>query len=423
MAVGLLFVFHFIVIFFVSFLFWKKQDKQLRLYYWLGLVLKLAAGITLGLVYKLHYIAGDTFGFFEDATKLTELFWGSPRAYFSFIIGGNESGLQSELLINSQSRSLFLVKIVSFIAIWTLDNYWLTSLYFSLVSFWSGFLLFQKVSNLFPATKSAAAIAFLFFPSVIFWSSGIIKESLALAGLFMLVRIYITFLAKLKVSWWEYLLATISIIVGWNLKYYWIAVFIPVSITTLLIGIVSQHSQLKSGIKILMWVATFLILCFCVTIIHPNFYFENFLLVLVDNYDQFIRISPTASVVHYALEPTWASVILNSPSALMTGFFRPFVWEAYNFLQLAVGIENLFLLGMFLTALSKWKLIIESKHRLLIFSGIIYIVILCVFLALSTPNFGTLARYKVGFQPFLVFMLLAENPAFNWVKSRLTKLL
>lgn len=423
MAVVLLFVFHFIVIFFVSFLFWKKQDKQLRLYYWPGLVLKLAAGITLGLVYKHHYIAGDTFGFFEDATKLTELFWGSPRAYFSFIIGGNESGLLSELLINSQSRSLFLVKIVSFIAIWTLDNYWLTSLYFSLVSFWSCFLLFQKVSNLYPTTKSAAAIAFLFFPSVIFWSSGVIKESLALASLFILVRIYITLLAKLKASWWEYLLAPISIIIGWNLKYYWIAVFIPVSVTTLIIRVVSQRSQLKSWIKLPMWVATFLVLCFCVTIVHPNFYVENFLLVLVDNYDQFIRISPPASVVLYTLEPTWASVILNSPSALVTGFFRPFVWEAYNFLQLAVSIENLFLFGMFLTALLKWRLMIESKHRLLIFSVIIYIVILCVFLALSTPNFGTLARYKVGFQPFLVFMLLAGNPAFNWIMSRLSKLL
>jgi hypothetical protein len=423
MAVVLLFVFHFIVIFIISFLFWKKQDKKLRLYYWPGLVLKLGAGITLGLVYKYHYVAGDTFGFFEDATKLTELFWGSPLAYFSFIIGGSESGHLSELLINSQPRSLFLVKIVSFIAIWTHDNYWLTSLYFSLVSFWSGFLLFQKVSNLYPTTKSAAAIAFLFFPSVIFWSSGVIKESLALASLFILVRIYITLLAKLKVSWWEYLLAPISIIVGWNLKYYWIAVFIPVSITTLVIRVVSQRSQLKSWNKLLMWVATFLVLCFCVTIVHPNFYVENFLLVLVDNYDEFIRISPPASVVLYTLEPTWASVILNSPSALVTGFFRPFVWEAYNFLQLAVSIENLFLFGMFLTALSKWRLLIESKHRLLIFSGIIYIVILCLFLALSTPNFGTLARYKVGFQPFLVFMLLAENPAFNWLMSRLSKLL
>ena len=167
------------------------------------------------------------------------------RAYFSFIIGGNESGLLSELLINSQSRSLFLVKIVSFIAIFTRDNYWIISLYFSLVSFWAGFLLFQKVSTAFPATKLAAAIAFLFFPSVVFWSSGIIKESLALAGLFILVRVYIALLTNSKLSWWEYLLTPIAAIIVWNLKYYWMAVFIPVSITTLLTHVIAQRTKLK----------------------------------------------------------------------------------------------------------------------------------------------------------------------------------
>jgi len=423
MAVALLFGIHFTIIFFLCFLIWRRQDKSLRMYFWLGLGLKLAAGIALGLVYKYHYSVGDTFGFFEDASKLSELFWSSPRAYFSFIIAGNESEHVLGLLINNQSRSLFLVKIVSLFAIVTRDNYWITSLYFSLVSFCAGFLLFQKIAGFFPATKTAAAIAFLFFPSVVFWSSGVIKESLALAALFILVRMYITLLVNLRPSWWEYLLAPFALVLVWNLKYYWIAVFIPVSSTTLLIHFFTRQTKLEPWAKILMWLAAFVVLCFCVTLVHPNFYLENFLLVLVENYEQFIRISPPANIVHYALQPTWASIIVNSPLALMTGLFRPFFWETHNFLQLAVSIENLFLFGMFVMILPKWRLVMESKYRYLIFSTIIYIVILCVFLALSTPNFGTLARYKVGFQPFLVFMVLADNSTLNWMKSRLSILL
>ena len=168
MAVVLLFGIHFIIIFFLCFWFWRKQDDQLRLYFWPALVLKFAAGIALGLVYKYHYIVGDTFGFFEDACKLTELFWSAPGTYFNFLVAGDESDPVLGLLLNTQSRSLFLVKVVSLIAIFTRDNYWIISLYFSLVSFWAGFLLFQKVSTAFPATKLAAAIAFLFFPSVVF---------------------------------------------------------------------------------------------------------------------------------------------------------------------------------------------------------------------------------------------------------------
>ncbi len=423
MAVVLLFGIHFIIIFFLCFWFWRKQDDQLRLYFWPALVLKFAAGIALGLVYKYHYIVGDTFGFFEDACKLTELFWSAPGTYFNFLVAGDESDPVLGLLLNTQSRSLFLVKVVSLIAIFTRDNYWIISLYFSLVSFWAGFLLFQKVSTAFPATKLAAAIAFLFFPSVVFWSSGIIKESLALAGLFILVRVYIALLTNSKLSWWEYLLTPIAAIIVWNLKYYWMAVFIPVSITTLLTHVIAQRTKLKSNTRIVIWVASFLVVCFGVTLVHPNFYLENFLQVLVENYNQFIRISPHENVVHYQLEPTWASVIRNSPLALMSGFFRPFFWEAHNFLQLVVSIENLFLFGLFIVALSKWRSINASPYRLLIFSSVVYIVILCIFLALSTPNFGTLARYKIGFQPFLAFLLLAENSALNWMKSRLSRLL
>jgi hypothetical protein len=386
-------------------------------------VLKLISGIALGLVYKYHYVAGDTFGFFEDAQKLSELFWRTPRAYFNFLVAGDESDQVSSLLLNTQVRSLFLIKIVSLFAVFTNDNYWITTLYFSLVSFCAAFLLFQKVSTAFPTSKLAAAIAFLFFPSVVFWSSGIIKESLALAGLFILVRVYITLLTNSKLLWWEYLLAPIAAIAVWNLKYYWVAVFIPVSITTILIHFITQSRKLKPGIKILMWVTSFFVFCFGITLIHPNFYLENFLEVLVENYNQFIRISPHENVVHYQLAPTWASVIYNSPLALISAFFRPFFWEAHNFLQLVVSMENLLLFGLFLVTLSKWRSIIESPHKLLIFSSSVYIVILGVFLALSTPNFGTLARYKVGFQPFLVFMLLAENSALNWMKSRLSKFL
>jgi hypothetical protein len=38
-----------------------------------------------------------------------------------------------------------------------------------------------------------------------------------------------------------------------------------------------------------------------------------------------------------------------------------------------------------------------------------YVVFLCVFLALSTPNFGTLSRYRIGFTPFLWLLLLGGS--------------
>ena len=421
MAAVLPVIINFLVIFLLCFWMWKKQDLRLRPYFWPALVLKIGAGITLGLLYKYYYSVGDTFIFFEDANKLTDLFWITPGTYFNVLLTGDESDLVGNALINTQSRSLFLVKIVSLINLFTGNNYWITCSYFSLVSFWSAFLFFQKVAITFPGSKLAAAIAFLFFPSIVFWSSGIIKESVALAGLFLLSRVSLTLLTNSKPFWWEWMLALVSAIVVWNLKYYWMAVFVPIAVTTLLIHFITQGKELKTGIKILLWIIAFLLFCFGVTLVHPNFYLENFLQVLVENYNQFIRISPQGIVIYYQLEPSWWSVFLNSPLALVSGLFRPFIWEANNFLQMIVAIENLFVFILFTTTFIRFRSIGQSPHRLLIFSVVVYIVILCVFLSLSTPNLGTLARYKVGFQPFLVFILLANNVVIDWIILRLDR--
>jgi hypothetical protein len=410
---------HLTIIFLLSFWMWKKQTLRVRLYFWPALVMKLAAGIGLGLLYKYHYSVGDTFRFFDDASVLTKIFWEDPVSYFNILISSDDSGSIVTLLGSIQQRSLFLVKIVSGVNIITGNNYWLTSLYFSLVSFVSAFLLFEKVTTTFSGSKLAAAIAFLFFPSIVFWSSGIIKESLAMAGICMLSRIYISILANTKPAWWEWILTILSVVLVWNLKYYWTAVFIPVAITTIFVYTATRNFNLKARYKIVIWMILFLIICFGVTLVHPNFYLENFLQVLVQNYNEFIRISPSENVIHYQLTATWASVVFNSPLALLSGFFRPFIWEATNLLQVMVAVENLLVLVLCVTSVMSLHTICNSPYRLLIFSTLVYIVILCLFLALSTPNLGTLTRYKVGFQPFFVFMLLVDNVLFIRLRSKL----
>jgi hypothetical protein len=110
------------------------------------------------------------------------------------------------------------------------------------------------------------------------------------------------------------------------------------------------------------------------------------------------------------MEPTPSGIIKNIPLAIFSGLYRPFFTEASTVLQFLSATENFLLLILTATALMRIKSVVNSKHRLLIFSLMIYIMVLCIFLALSTPNFGTLSRYRVGFLPFFVFLLVAENP-------------
>ena len=103
------------------------------------------------------------------------------------------------------------------------------------------------------------------------------------------------------------------------------------------------------------------------------------------------------------------SVLGVVPKALTAVFFRPFIWEAKKPIMLLSALESFFIFYLFLYAV--------FKSRVLGFLGIIFkdpfllsFFIFCIFfgtiVTLASPNFGTLARYKIPCMPFIVFILL-----------------
>jgi hypothetical protein len=157
-----------------------------------------------------------------------------------------------------------------------------------------------------------------------------------------------------------------------------------------------------------------------VTFLHPNFHPERFLSVIYSNYTDFITYSdPEDAILFPSLSQHWYGVVVNAPWALVSGLFRPFLWEAGTLFQLAAALENALLLVLTISVFPVWgKLRIGKEQRLLIISTIAYCLLLCIFLTLSTPNFGTLIRYRVGFISFFTFLITINNPLFNFfVKS------
>jgi len=113
--------------------------------------------------------------------------------------------------------------------------------------------------------------------------------------------------------------------------------------------------------------------------------------------------------------------MMNSPWALISGLFRPFVWEADNALKLIASLENLVVLILCVSSAPRARSFFQAPNKLSTLSVVVFSVLLCIFLALSTPNFGSLARYKVGFLPFFVFLLAYRNPAFDYLRTFTSK--
>jgi hypothetical protein len=399
---------------------WWRKIQLLRIFFWPALIFKLAAGILLGLLYTYYYSVGDTFGFFQDATLLAKLARTDLSIYLDFLWNGDESFAVWSDLIYKQERSLFFAKVISVFSLITFDNYWITSLYFSFLSFAATWFLVTTIVRSFPECSLAAVIAFLFFPSVVFWGSGIIKECAALACLSFLSCIFIKQWKRLRVPFIQWLVAVWAVWILWNLKYYYAAVYIPVVVTAYVIhAFVGPRLKLeRARSEILVWAIIFVVPLFLVSLIHPNFYPERFLEVIVVNYEAFGTISDPNDMIHFHdLKATPVSMLMNAPWALVSGLFRPFIWESENVLQLFISIENLVLVILLVTAFPGLKAVRTSRDRLLIIALIIYCLILCVFVTLSTPNFGTLARYRVGYLPFFAFLVMCDNPVIRWVEK------
>ena len=397
---------------YVSYLLWKRDHSPLKTFYWSALIFKLLSGIALGLLYLYYYNGGDTFNYFNDGVKLASLARQDPGSYISFLWSGDESYSIWTELTYKQPRAIFLSKVTSLFCLLTADSYWVISLYFSFISFLCAWILAKKILILNTGSEFAGVLAFLFFPSIVFWSSGVIKESLAMAALFFVCVIFLQLWLKERVGLMRWPLTGFAIWILWNLKYYYIGVFLPVAATALLAKWIFARLKTQSlAIKIIVWSSIFIGPMVLISSLHPNFYPERFLDVVVSSYNEFHAISDDRDVIYYStMEPTLTSIMKNIPLAIFSGLYRPFITEATTIFQILSAAENFLLLVLTISVLTQIKQLIKGKHRLLTFSLLVYVLILCVFLALSTPNFGTLSRFRIGFLPFFVFLLTAKNP-------------
>jgi hypothetical protein len=410
-------VFNILIIFSLAFWSHRKYAEQSVKLYWSVLSIKIVAGIALGLLYQYHYTSDDTWTFFNEATQLSALARKNFFNYFQFLFSASDTTVDHVLYVHD--RSLLFIKIISFFCLVSSDNYWICTGYFALFSFFASWLLYRQVVKLLPDSSVAVGLALFFFPSVVFWSSGLVKETLALSGLYLLTTIFLKFASQEKIDWHEWLVALLSLALAWWLKYYWAAVFVMVLVTSVIIILLNRRAVFSRAKIIFNWLVLFFLICFAASFTHPNFYLSRFLEVLVSNHDQFIKISRPENVIHYyQLKPAWWSVLLNAPLAEVSGFFRPFFWEASNGLSMASSIENLFLLLMAISFFGKTSTY-SDHYKSWLLPILVYCFFLCLFLALSTPNFGTLSRYRVGFLPFFVFALAYRNPLLKYLIDRL----
>jgi len=396
----------------LSFAFFKFIPTNIKNFYWPGLLAKYSCGILYGLLYLHYYDGGDTFSYFNQGVLIADIGRNDVEAYLRFLFF-NENEKAYDLAFSSiyHSRSFWMIKALSPFLILTADNYWITACYFSLFGYLGIFYLVSTLIKIYPARRFDVLICFFLFPSFVFWSSGFTKESLAIGSLFYLIGFSIKMLLRIKISKAEFILLPILLFIEWRVRVFYLSVFLLTIGIYLLFNFLSRKFKLSLAQKLVILGSSGFIFILAISQMDYSLNFSNFLEVLTYAYYDDYNKNPSNAIRYYNLEPSIFSLIINAPYALISGLFRPFIFDAQTWPMILVGIENLILLVLFIFNIKSFK----KNYTSLEWTLWIYTFLLALFLALSSPNFGTLTRYKVAFLPIFLFLVLKENPILNKV--------
>lgn len=398
-------------------LWWAIWRCRIGLKGWLGpafpfaMALKAIAGIGLGLVYSIHYPGGDTTGYFHESAILADVLRNCPEQIWHIFFGSLDR-LPDGLVLQyaDQPRSFFFVRLLSLLHLITNGNYWISSVYLSWISFEGIFFLAGKIVRYYPEQRRVVIASFMFLPSAVFWSSGILKESLAMPAVALLCGLTLgQYERPLKADLrWLYLGIPAAYVL-WSLRYFYAAVLFPLMFALWVWRLMTDNLKRPySRLLATMAIAGMFVMAISLLgRLHYNLKPGVLPGLIYENYSLIISRSAEGAVVEFpGIGPAPLQVASQIPRSLAAGLFRPTVLDSRQFPALLTAMENTVLL--ILTALALpglWRRGLRMDPRIV--AVMVFIGILAAALPMVSPNFGSLARYKVAYLPFLWLLAIA----------------
>ena len=198
----------------------------------------------------------------------------------------------------------------------------------------------------------------------------------------------------------------------WKIKFYFAAVVYPLLFSYAMLTWSAKQFNVSISYKKQLTILVSLLCLFSVIVMQlsPVFKFDFFYAQLMQNYYTLLKLSAGKPVLYFPeLKPTFESVMFHLPVAAWQGTVRPFIWEGNNILYRIAATENLttlLLLFFYFINLLLNKLKGVALAGLLL---LVYILIIPGLIGLTTPNLGSVSRYKITYLPFLIYLLL-QNP-------------
>ena len=406
----------------------NKENPEFRFFlghfYW-----KVLTGLAFGLVYILYYERhGDTVFYWQGAKKLNLLFLENPSAYWHEIFSSPSRDYipsyfskvgKPPFWIYSEPNSWFVCKLANFFSFFSFGSYLTLNLFFSVISSCISWRFFRYMNKILLTKTNYIAFACLFIPSVAFWCTGLIKDTIAICGIFVLTMSILKLIRKDYSSLTSVLLNLV--LSGYFL--YSVRPFLIIStVVPLLVILIFRVNRNKP------FVIKFLTRFIGITLTFGSlvFYFSNsgsfgefsadsvFKTAEVIQQDMLNNVGYTGKRYHLNIDDfTGVNLLFVAPAAIGTALFRPFIWESEGVFMLLNGLENLGILYLtlrFFLIRRKDLLINEFKNNTFYLYALTLVLMLGYFVGLTSGLFGTLVRLKTPLMPFFLLVV-----SYKWV--------
>ncbi|MCX6199913.1 MAG: hypothetical protein NTY88_11950 [Bacteroidetes bacterium] len=396
---------------------WKffETENISRKHFAFFFLIKVTAGICLTLIYTYYYTdpsKADIYRYFNDSKIISQVLFQNFHCWLKIMSGyGAYDADAFSYLVHTQyfshtsadaaTDNTFIIRLNVLLNYLSYSNIFINTLFFNFFCFIGLTGLFKSLLKYFITTPLLLCIPIYLLPSVVFWSSGLLKESL----LFTCLGLGIYLLTCFD----KVLLRIVSLIFFSLLLFIKPAVFLCLIAATgiyltLQLFLIKEtpFSKRRTGaIVICFW-----LIAICILASKSSSLCEK----IIDKRNEFVFLAlqeNAGSLIDQRIFSANCTQLFSiTPAAVVNSILRPFIWEKNNAFQFLFAFENFAFILLLLYLLIRYFKLPKKEKSLpavffFTFAFLIYIAI-----GLTVPVAGAIVHYRVIASPFLFLGLL-----------------
>ncbi|WP_310391063.1 hypothetical protein [Hymenobacter sp.] len=414
-------------------------NRYTKKYFIPALTVKLIGAIALGILYHTLY-GGDTNNYYRHAGIVYHAFGDSFAAGWELVTTPGDvtpaiSKYTDQLTwFGRGSNEYFVVRVAAVFALLSFNTYTVIAVLFAVTTFTGMWVMYITFAKIRPQAYKELAIAVFFLPSVFFWGSGLLKDSLCMGALGWLFYAFYRGAIERRNIPRCLLLGLAAAGVIFSMKTYILLAFMP---PALLWMFNEYNSQIRS--VAVRWLAKPLFLgvgglvalyaLAQLSAADARFNIDNIGAQSKLTQEYLLQVSQNEKGSGYSIgeqDGTIGGMMKLAPQAVVVSLFRPFLWEARNPTMALSALEATYFLLLTLRIL--WRVGLRKTLRAI--SGVpiltlcfVFSLIFAISVGISSGNFGTLVRYKIPLMPFyLSGLYILQSITLPLTKARTGKL-